>query len=70
VQNQFLVSNLEIVHHSHSNQTVATMAARLARIWQSVLFQDPSSDRVLSFDPFVLDELEPNEFWTLIRMYS
>ena len=46
------------------------MASHLARIWQSVLFQEPSADRVLSIDPVILNELDPQDFWALTQMYS
>jgi hypothetical protein len=46
------------------------MAAHLASIWQTVLRQEPSADRVLSFEPSSLDVLEPQQFWALSQMYS
>ena len=55
--------------HCHK-QDVAKMASHLARIWQSVLFQEPSADRVLSIDPVILNELDPQDFWALTQMYS
>jgi hypothetical protein len=47
----------------------AQIPSHIDRIWQKLVDQEPSADRVLSVEPRLFDQLEPYDIFILTQIY-